>query len=80
MGESSFMRLSQKARGLDVWLEDPDTLTQFRRWLDNTLPTMSLSWNSVNPLASWQGRQVSVSQDTRTASGQRIAEKANAGL
>lgn len=36
----------------DVWLQIPDTLTQHRRWIDSTLPTMSLSWNSVNALVS----------------------------
>src|SRR5882757_4349182 len=29
-----------------------DTLMQNRRWKDSTLPTMSSSWNSVNPLSS----------------------------
>lgn len=46
------MRLSQNGKRSDVWLQIPDTLTQHRRWIDSTLPTMSSPWNSVNPLVS----------------------------
>ena len=55
-GESSFMRLNQKVSGLAARLIYPCTLTQHRRWKDNTLPAMSSQWNSVNLMVSRMDR------------------------
>jgi hypothetical protein len=46
------MRLSQNGERPDVRFVYTDTLTQNRRWKDSTLPAMSSSWNSVNPMSS----------------------------
>jgi hypothetical protein len=50
------MRLSQNGKRSDVWFQIPDTLTQHRRWINSTLPTMSSPWNSVSPLVSQKDR------------------------
>jgi hypothetical protein len=67
------MRLGQNGRRSDVWLMCPDTLTQNRRWKDSTLPTMSSSWNSVNPLASRMDR--SGNRVARHVNSQRAADR-----
>jgi hypothetical protein len=67
------MRLSQNGMRSDVWLQIPDTLTQHRRWIDSTLPTMSSPWNSVNPLVSQKdsaGRPVA-----RRVNDQRVKDR-----
>ena len=51
----------------------PDTLTQHRRWIDSTLPTMSSAWNSINPLTSWEDRRGK--RVARHANGQRAADR-----
>ncbi len=45
-------RLSQNGERLDVLFMFRDTLTQNRRQIGNTHPTVSSSWNSVNLLSS----------------------------
>ncbi len=46
------MRLSQKGTRSDLPLSNRGTLTQHRRQIGSTHPTVSLPWNSVNPLSS----------------------------
>jgi hypothetical protein len=67
------MRLGQNGERSDVWLICPDTLTQNRRWIDSTLPTMSSPWNSVNLLASRMDR--SGNRVARHVNSQRAADR-----
>jgi hypothetical protein len=67
------MRLSQNGMRSDGRHQIPDTLTQHRRWIDSTLPTMSSVWNSVSPLVSQKdslGELVA-----RRANNQRVEDR-----